>query len=110
MIANINDNTGIVPPESMNQSCKTIQRRSNDKNTSTFEQVSLCLPLASSLVLVPPDLNNLYAWSLPPFDIIEKSCIYMIKGTKDGYHDLLSRGMILTCISENHRVITMQPK
>ena len=33
----------------------------------------------------------------------------MIKGTKDGYPDLLSRGMILRCISENHKVITMQP-
>ena len=34
----------------------------------------------------------------------------MIKGTKDGYPDLLSRGMIIRCISENHKVITMQPK
>ena len=39
----------------------------------------------------------------------KSSCIYMIKGTKDGYPDLLSRGMIIRCISENHQVITMQP-
>ena len=34
----------------------------------------------------------------------------MIKGTKNGYPDLLSRGMIIRCISENHRVITRHPK
>ena len=33
----------------------------------------------------------------------------MIKGTKNGYPDLLSRGMIIRCISENHLVITRQP-
>ena len=33
----------------------------------------------------------------------------MIKGTKDGYPDLLSRGMIIRCISENHKVRTKHP-
>ena len=33
----------------------------------------------------------------------------MIRGTKDGYPDLLSRGMVIRCISENHKVRTMQP-